>query len=299
MTAAQTIPTARKNLVVLRAGGKSLHRGWLGEGRTWDLAISSFDSDRAADFPEAEFFDFYKGGKWDGIFRFFQLNPELLDRYEYIWLPDDDIEARCADIDRTFDLIRRYDLEVAQPALTRSSYFWHAITLQCPLTRLRYTNCIEIMVPVLKRDLLRRALPYFETSRSGWGVDYIWCRLTSDPRRKCAVLDEVAMRHTRPVGSVLNKGAANVAANAEFKSLTSVMDVVSTRSVCFEAVTRWGFSVRGGLLCGALQFLGQAPWLSRGHPSRPGPVAFAGSFYSHLRFKPDLTRLDGGQAGSV
>src|ERR1700761_2246043 len=118
MTIANTLPTARKNLVVLRAGGKSLHRGWLGKDRTWDFAISSFNSDRASEFPEAEFFDFYKGGKWDGIFRFFQLHPEALDRYDYIWLPDDDIEARPADIDRMFDLVRQHDLEGASPALT-------------------------------------------------------------------------------------------------------------------------------------------------------------------------------------
>jgi hypothetical protein len=291
----------RRDLVVLRAGGRSLHRGWLGEERAWDLAISSFDSDQASDFPEAEHFDFYKGGKWDGIFRFFQLHPDLLDRYDYVWLPDDDIETTSADIDRMFALCRGYGLELAQPALTPDSYFWHPVTLQCPLTRLRYTNFVEVMVSVLAADVLRRALPYFEHTKSGWGIDYMWSRLTSDPRRKCAILDEITVRHTRPVGSVLAKSMAaqGQSGTREQKSLSTTADVVSAKAVCFEAVTRSGAALKGQFGCGVLQFLGQAPWLSRGRHRHLGPRVFLASLYSHLRFRPDLTRLGGEQAGGL
>ena len=299
--ATQETDQIRKNLVVLRAGGRSLHPGWLGEDRTWDLAISSYASDQAADFPEAELFDFYKGGKWDGVFRFFQQRPELLDRYDYVWLPDDDIETTCADVNRMFALCRDHGLELAQPALTRDSYFWHAVTLRCPLSRIRYTNFVEVMVSVLTTDVLARALPFFEHTKSGWGVDYLWCRLTSDPKRKCAILDEVTVRHTRPVGSVLAKTmqARGESGAAEQKSLSATMDVDAARPVCFRAITRFGFAVRGAALCGALQFLGQAPWLSRGRHERSGLRVFVGSLYSHLRFKPDLTRLGGEQGGGL
>lgn len=117
--------------------------------------------------------------------------------------PDDDLEACAADIDALFEKMRQYELEVAQPALTRNSYYSHFALLACPGFRLRYTNFIEIMAPCLTTALLRQVLDDFSGSMSGFGMDYIWCRLPANPRHKAAIIDEIAIRHTRPVGKAL------------------------------------------------------------------------------------------------
>jgi hypothetical protein len=194
----------RKNLVVVRAGRNSLHPMWL-EGtdeRNWDLIVSVYDPEaRMEPFDDVRVVT-KRGGKWDGLYALFT-DGDLLGRYDYIWLPDDDIAATKEDVNTIFEMMQHYELEVAQPALTRDSYFTHFVCMQCPGFTLRYSNFVEIMVPCVTSGLLAKVLDDFRESESGFGMDTIWTRLSDDPRKKAAILDAVAVRHTRPVGKFL------------------------------------------------------------------------------------------------
>ncbi|HKF48004.1 MAG TPA: hypothetical protein VKB38_11655 [Terracidiphilus sp.] len=193
-----------RNLVVVRAGRNSLHPQWL-EGateRSWDLIVSVYDAAAHFDAGEGVRVEIRPGGKWDGIHGIFT-ESDLLDRYDYIWLPDDDIAAKAKDIDATFAAMRRYELEVAQPSLTHDSYYSLFPVMSCPGFTLRYLNFVEVMVPCVRASLLRQVLDDFRTSMSGRGMDWIWCRLAPDPHYKAAILDSIAVRHTRPVGKFL------------------------------------------------------------------------------------------------
>lgn len=201
----------RRNLVVVRAGRTSLHGGWLElpyPERDFDLLVSYYDEDafnafQAEDGVRAVL---VPGGKWDGLHR--TLTGVDIEAYDYFWLPDDDIAATAADVNAIFDLCSRYGLAVAQPALTRDSYFSFFILSQCPGFRLRYTNFVEIMVPCLSREVLLRALPLFRNTMSGFGLDYIWHRWPESGAFRVAILDAVAVHHTRPVGKVLKAAMA-------------------------------------------------------------------------------------------
>jgi hypothetical protein len=194
----------RRNLVIVRAGQNSLHRRWLDEGnsRSWDLLISSYD--RNAKFQEEPGVSvtFCTGGKWDGIYQALA-GSNLLERYDYVWLPDDDIDATAATIDEMFALMRKHDLAVGQPALTHDSYFSHFITNRCPGFTLRYTNYVEIMVPCLKASHLAQVFHEFESTMSGFGLDYLWCRIGEAGPGKTGIFDTVTVRHTRPVGPAM------------------------------------------------------------------------------------------------
>lgn len=194
----------RKNLVVVRAGKNSLHPRWLNgdHRRSWDLVVSLYDPEARFQHPDDVLVVARRGGKWDGLYALFA-NSDLLKRYDYIWLPDDDIDTSSADVDAIFEAMRLYDLDVAQPSLTRDSYFSHFALMSCPGYLIRYTNFIETMAPCLKSSALRAILADFEGSMSGFGLDYIWCRLSRDNRFKAAILDLIAVRHTRPVGRSL------------------------------------------------------------------------------------------------
>jgi hypothetical protein len=191
-------------LVFVRAGEKSLHRGWIvpREQRSWDLVVSWY-----GDVPYEPIGDELvlpqKGGKWDVIAAQLQQHPHLLDGYDYIWFPDDDIETDAASIDRIFALTAAHALTLAQPALTPDSYFYFVHTIVTPSLRLRYTNIVEVMVPCVRVGLVRRMLPHFATSSSGWSLDGIWTRLDPDNYRTSAIIDAVTVRHTRPMGKFL------------------------------------------------------------------------------------------------
>jgi hypothetical protein len=195
---------SRKNLVVVRAGRNSLHPQWLdaGPNRNWDLIVSLYEAEAHFQHPEDVLIVTKTGGKWDGLHALFA-NSDLLRRYEYVWLPDDDIATSSSTIDAIFDMTRRYSLDLAQPALTRDSYFTHFALMSCPGFLLRYTNFVEIMAPCLKSSLLQSVLGDIQESMSGFGLDHIWCRLSHDNRFKAAIFDQLAVHHTRPLGRSL------------------------------------------------------------------------------------------------
>ena len=196
------MPVERRNLVVVRAGDKSLHPGWLAgpEPRSWDIVVNYFgdDPDRFRG-PDVTRID-GKGPKWPALQALFQQHPELIDRYDHIWLPDDDLATDTASINRLFALCARHRLEVAQPALSWDSYFGHLTTLRNRRFRMRFTNYVEVMAPCMTASVLRATLPLFNANLSGWGLDFIWPRHVSRADGAIAIIDDVTVRHTRPVG---------------------------------------------------------------------------------------------------
>jgi hypothetical protein len=195
----------RSNLIIVRAGEDSLHPKWLveaaGRPRNWDLIVNYFGDDpekyQGADWIRIA----SKGRKWTELYRLIGSMEELVRKYEYIWLPDDDLDSTCEDINRFFEICASADLQLAQPSLTHDSYFGHMITLHNPGFRLRYTTFVEIMAPCFSRAALRDLLPTFNEpdNLSGLGLEYIWAKqLTRESRM--AIVDEIQIRHTRPMG---------------------------------------------------------------------------------------------------
>lgn len=197
-----------------------------------------------------------EGGKWDGLFRTSGQCPELV-QYDRIWLPDDDIATTGETIDQMFDLAQSYGLALCQPALSRDSYFTHFIFNQCRAFALRYVNHIEIMVPCLSRDLLKRVLPYFQHTMSGFGLDYIWCRWPESGPFRAAILDGVTVHHTRPIGSQLRRMIKSAGSNAldEEKRLRARFKLVSRIvPLAYAGISADGQVIVGGSRVGWIMF---------------------------------------------
>lgn len=242
--------SGKRHLVAVRAGDNSLHAAWLDRPyaeRSFDLLVSyyaqaAFDRHVPQDGVTAIL---VKGGKWDGLYRSFQQLALDLDRYDYVWLPDDDIATNGAAIEQIFALSRQYDLALSQPALTQDSYYSYFPLLQCRAFRLRYTNLVEIMVPCLNRAMLKRALPLFETTMTGFGLDYVWCRWPESGPHRSAILDEVAVHHTRPVGQHLKSVVAGHGRNEEAELQARFQIAGRTIPISYAGVTADGTRIDG------------------------------------------------------
>ena len=236
--------TAGRNLVIVRAGDNSLHRGWGADepGCEFDLIVSYFGSDPSAfRLPHERRVD-QKGGKWDGLYALFRQQPDLLDQYRYFWLPDDDLEADRSTIEAMFASMRRLDLDIAQPSLTLDSYFSHLPFLRCESFEFRFVDKIEIMAPCIRADILAKVLPLFQHSMSGFGLDSIWTRLGQDNRRRAAIFDSLSIRHTRPVGIVLAgvMQKTGLSREAEYELLKARFGFDEFYPVSYEALDRKG-----------------------------------------------------------
>ncbi|MBB2191929.1 DUF707 domain-containing protein [Gluconacetobacter azotocaptans] len=204
----KTAHQARRNLVIVRAGRESHHLDWARDielsDRTWDLCVSFYGPDDA--FSEIGECDFSilqnKDRKWPAIAALFGEQSPFW-QYDYVMMPDDDIAMTWSDINRCFEVMKDYGLYLAQPALASDSprnHFSHPLTLHHQGTVLRYTSFVEVMVPIFSRDAIRLCLPSFVTSDSGWGLDWAWQSMLGYPKRRSAIIDEVVVRHMRPVG---------------------------------------------------------------------------------------------------
>jgi hypothetical protein len=256
--------TTARNLVILRCGNDSLHERWMGPDRDWDLAVSYFGPDDDKEFPGSRFTHRYKGGKWNGIFAFFRSHPEALD-YDFFWLPDDDIDSSSKQINIIFETVRTYNFELAQPSLTRGSFLSHLITLNNPSFTYRRVSFVELMVPVFSCAMLKKVLPLFEFTRSGFGMDFVWHRFTTNPLERVAILDNVNVKHTRPVGGALHKMMKSegvVSAREEQDIFLAPYGVTERNELILGGRLRGGREIRSKTFA---QFTAARGWLL--HPS--------------------------------
>ena len=238
----------RKNLVVVRAGDQSLHPTWssCAEEPEFDLIVSYFGSDLTAYRSERDPRHDFVGGKWDGIAHLFRTRADLLDVYEYVWLPDDDIACDTKTINEIFRSMRRHSLRLAQPSLSLDSHYSFLAYLHSRTFEVRYADCIEIMAPCVHIDLLRKIIPLVAASPSGWGLDAVWTRLCDHNHCKSGILDTCIVRHTRPVGGTLYGALARQGRTAQddLAAMRAIFGKLRLYPIIYEAVDRSGMRWR-------------------------------------------------------
>ncbi len=124
-----------------------------------------------------------------------------MDKYDYFFFPDDDIDMGGDTIMAIFEAMEKYQLNIAQPSLSSMSYFTWRHTLQNNCCRLRYTNFVEMMAPCFSRDALKKVLFTFDENETGWGTETHWPLLLESNGKDMAIIDEVSVLHTRPIQS--------------------------------------------------------------------------------------------------
>jgi hypothetical protein len=205
----------RKNLLIVRAGDRSLHPGWLDGARDWDLHISYFgDRDAPYALGEGVSLSREKGPKWIGLKECLAKHPGMLERYGHIGFPDDDLAASAATWNTAFAVAQESGAALAQPALDPRSFYSYDITLQRPWLKYRETDFVELMCPIFRVDFLRKVLPTFDLNKSSWGLDMIWRQWAARDGDKLVVVDAATVLHTRAIG----KGAQYNAGNMQGKS---------------------------------------------------------------------------------
>jgi hypothetical protein len=240
----------KRFLVIVRAGDTSCHPGWTQSfsGRSWDLVVSYFGADprRYRDDPDRRIDD--KGQKWEGLHALLT-RTDLWRDYEFVWLPDDDLAVDQAGVDRIFALMAGMDLDIAQPTLDWNSHASHLLTLRWPSFSVRFTNFVEIMAPCFKREFLEVCVPTFRESLSGWGFDFVWPMYLGSGIRRSAMLDDVSVTHTRPIGGPTydRLKAAGISADDEARALVRRLGLPEgTRQMITGAIDRSGRFLHGG-----------------------------------------------------
>ena len=230
-----------KNVVISRNGPDSLHEEWLtnSDTKNWDLILLFYDENsfKRCQIREGKSF-YYPGGKWEAYYNFFRDYPDVLNNYDYFWFADDDISLQGNEINKMFQRMNDYDLDIAQPAMSLESYFSYIITIQCDFLKIRFSNFVEVMAPCLRKSLVKDMLPFFKDAFSGMGLDSVWTYKTRKEPNKIAILDEVVMTHTRPVGGPLHQKLKekNITFKEEISSNINKIGIEQVKPVIFSAI---------------------------------------------------------------
>ncbi len=195
------LPAPRRFLVVGRIGDSSLHASWLAEDpqRSWDFLANYYGERDGFDPGACEYASRRGVTKFPGAAEIFAQAPFLATQYEAVLFIDDDIAVPPGGLSRLFERFAAHGLKLGQAALTADSPHSHVETLVNPTTAVRFTDFVEVMMPIFRRDALATCLPTFATCISGWGLDWVWPHLVGCRNREVGFIDEVALRHTKPV----------------------------------------------------------------------------------------------------
>jgi hypothetical protein len=184
-------------LSIIVVGKNSLHHNWISNDRIFDIALIHYD-DTEIDYSNVEYYVKIKGQKYNIIKKFIENNLDILDKYDYIWLPDNDIEISVIDVNKLFTISKENNLYLSQPSM--SGYISHDITSK-KTNDIRYTRFVEVLAPLFKNNILLKLYNTFDENESSWGYDYLWPFLLGYPEMKIAILDQINMVHTKPIGA--------------------------------------------------------------------------------------------------
>ena len=206
-----------KNLVLVCAGDDSLHhkKKWFSKSRKYDLGIIYFgNNDKIAHLykKESDIYVRVKGPKWTMI-REVLIKWKGWKKYKYVAFPDDDLDISVTKLNNLFKIGNDYKLNLFQPALIDNGikYVRHDILKVHKDCKLRYTDFVEIMIPIFSQKALNKSYKILTdiNIKSGWGVDYIIPSKILH-RKHIAVIDSIPITHTKPLG------ALNIAKKSSF-----------------------------------------------------------------------------------
>jgi hypothetical protein len=192
----------KKNLIISPIGDDSVHLEWFKGDSNFDAVFLYYgDNQKFIDLnllftPHVHK---VKGVKYHLIKNYIDSNLNFITKYDYVWLPDNDVSISTNQINKLFEIAEKYKLLISQPSM--DGYVSHEITKPTPNSILRYTNFVEVLAPLFNTDTLLKVYNTFDLNFSSWGYDFLWPYILGYPENKIAIIDDVVMTHTKPIGT--------------------------------------------------------------------------------------------------
>ena len=192
----------KENLLITPLGNKSLSHAWVSEKSNFDsifICYEDLTKDNKIKYLNltSQVYE-GRGSKFQLVKSFIENNKELINKYKFIWIPDDDIAISINDINTLYKTANDFQLDICSPSM--SGFTSHTITNPIKGNVLRYTSFVEVTAPLFSLESLLKLYHSFDFNDSSWGFDHYWPFKLGYPKNKIAILDKITMIHTNPVG---------------------------------------------------------------------------------------------------
>lgn len=190
---------AHRNLVFTSAGDNTdFHNLWLDKkNQNFDIMVVYYKDDDNIYNEYSKKVDYImkrKGSKMQNLFYVYNNHRDILNRYDRFFVLDDDIIFKTKDINEMFAISKKYNLWICGPTFknTPECKISHPITISSGKKEMRYTNFIEVNVPLFNRYALDKLMAVYDPSLIGYGIDYlyIWA-CGQENRTKYALVDRI------------------------------------------------------------------------------------------------------------
>ena len=131
-----------------------------------------------------------EGFKFELIFNLLNQNKQLM-KYSYYYMPDEDVNLSVENINKLFEIMKKYKLNIGQPSLIGNDIDDSPM----PNVKLRLCDYVNLTNPAFSNSALEKCLWSFDISKSGWGLDYLWAEILQN--KKMAIIDEITGTITR------------------------------------------------------------------------------------------------------
>lgn len=188
-----------RNLVFTSAGDNTnFDKLWTGNPRNYDIMVVYYGKNETNYKKYSKKVDYIlkrKGSKFQNFHYVWENHRTILEKYDRFFILDDDIIFDNNDINKMFEISKKYKLDICGPTFKTdgSSKISHLITKQKSGNNLRYTNFIEVNVPLFSKQAITKFMEYYDPILIGWGIDffYIWV-LGLDKKTNYALIDGVS-----------------------------------------------------------------------------------------------------------
>jgi hypothetical protein len=188
---------SKSNLLFSVVGDNTIFdKLWLSNYTNYDVYISYYGSKQDNQLnwrDKIKYFSRDNGWKFNILNDLYKNNKIDLDKYEYIGVFDDDIVMAKWDIVKSFDLMKKYDLNFGLPSFKNSK----KCKIKYDITRndkdrvLRYTNFIDTYAPIIKSSVLKDILDNYDNELIDDGFNFYMMKNYYKDTRKNAIFDEV------------------------------------------------------------------------------------------------------------
>lgn len=186
-----------KNLILTTVGNNDeWYSNWYKGNRNFDVGLACYEKEVQVKFKSDFFYWHIPDFKYPALYSVIENNQWIIENYDYIFMPDDDVLLTTDQINELFDWASFARPHLAQPSITDKNFTW-PITLQQKDCIHRWVKMVEIMCPMFSNYALNRCWRTFNESYSGWGLDAVWAKLLN--YNKIAVCDTVLASHEKPM----------------------------------------------------------------------------------------------------
>ena len=191
-----------RNLLITTFGEYNHVNKWTDGERNFDVALINYDFHEEPNdlIGKCVYLDSFFTFKFPGIYQTLWNDLWLLE-YDYFFMPDEDIDISCEDINKLFDKAKTLNLDLCCPSIEKSDNSFPSWDLFVHKDDLDFipTSFVEIMCPMFSRYGLTQVFETFPKSNSGWGLDLVWPKLIGNNGNNIGVVNSIIARHTRRI----------------------------------------------------------------------------------------------------